>query len=287
METKSWLFNEIGNRYGSITNRIPVSGGCINNGCCLVAGGRRYFLKWNNARRFPGMFEEEAKGLHLLRNTHTFVIPQVIETGVAGDDAYILMEWMEAARPSRTFWYDFGAGLARMHMHSQVCFGLDHENYIGSLPQQNDLHNTWPDFFFHQRLLPQVKQAIDSGELPSAIRTGVQALYSKLPDLIPAEAPALLHGDLWNGNYLVGQDGKAVLIDPAVYFGHREMDLAMTKLFGGFDSQFYEGYNDAFPLEPGFESRVEIHNLYPLLVHVNLFGGGYAQQVKSILSRFQ
>ena len=142
------------------------------------------------------------------------------------------------------------------------------------------------EFFIEGRLEKQIALAKNSGAIDSATVQQFNRLYNKLPEIIPEEKPSLIHGDLWNGNFMTGADGKAWLIDPAVYYGHREMDLAMTKLFGGFSTDFYESYNETFPLQKGFNNRVDIHNLYPLLVHVNLFGGGYLHEVKNILSRF-
>jgi fructosamine-3-kinase len=142
------------------------------------------------------------------------------------------------------------------------------------------------DFFIEERLEKQLKLALSSGKMINSDADLFQRLYSRL-DIIPIEAPSLLHGDLWSGNFMTNADGMPCLIDPAVYFGHREMDLAMTKLFGGFDDEFYEAYNESFPLAAGFEERIDIHNLYPLMVHVNLFGGGYVQQVRGILKKIK
>jgi protein-ribulosamine 3-kinase len=264
----------------------PVGGGCINHACRAMAGGEPFFLKWNDAHRYPGMFASEAQGLALLREAGALNLPAVLHAGTAGPYAYILMEWMEPGRRKPDFWKSFGAGLAQLHRNSQERFGLSHDNYIGSLPQHNRLHGTWTAFFMSERLEPQLKMAVDSGMLAASATKRLEALHRQLDEWIPKEAPALLHGDLWNGNFLTGPDGLACLVDPAVYFGHREMDLAMTKLFGGFDADFYAGYQEAWPLEKGFDRRMDIHNLYPLLVHVNLFGGGYVQQVERILTNF-
>src|SRR6185436_14739830 len=142
------------------------------------------------------------------------------------------------------------------------------------------------DFFFERRILPQLDEAVKNGKLLPALKEKANNIRKKFPGIIPASLPSLLHGDLWNGNFLTAGSGNACMVDPAVYYGHPEMDLAMTKLFGGFDNAFYEAYREASSQPPGFEMRCDIHNLYPLLVHVNLFGGGYAAQVKSILERF-
>jgi len=187
---------------------------------------------------------------------------------------------------SEIFWHTFGAQLARMHKHSSKTFGLDHNNYIGSLPQSNNHHSAWSDFFILGRLEPQIKLALDAKRIGSEMVKLFNRLFQRIENIFPPEPPALLHGDLWSGNYMRGKAGEPVLIDPAVYFGHREMDLAMTKLFGGFENEFYQSYQEEFPMEKDWQQRADICNLYPLLVHVNLFGGSYASQISIILSRF-
>ncbi len=185
------------------------------------------------------------------------------------------------------FWEDFGTRLANMHRHTSDVFGLDHPNYIGSLPQSNKTQKSWIDFFVEERLEAQLRLARDAGRVERELGRWFQALYTHLPDLFPEEPPALLHGDLWSGNFMVGTDGRAAIVDPAVYYGHRYMDLGMSKLFGGFAPAFYRAYEDAYPLEKGWREGIEIANLYPLMVHVNLFGGGYLSSVKTILRKFR
>jgi fructosamine-3-kinase len=165
-------------------------------------------------------------------------------------------------------------------------FGLDHENYIGSLTQINSVKSDWLDFYINERLGYQLKMAVDHGKLGSGTVQDFEQFYVFLESFLPSEAPSLLHGDLWGGNLMIGSAGEPVIFDPAVYYGNREVDLAMTRLFGGFSSRFYETYNEEFPLLPGYEDRIDVYQLYPLLVHVNLFGGGYISQVKSILNQF-
>ena len=152
--------------------------------------------------------------------------------------------------------------------------------------QQNNSHTNWTDFFIQERLQIQIKLARDHHQIESTTISKFEKLYHRLDDIFPKEQPALLHGDLWSGNFMVDEKGAPVIMDPAVYYGHREMDIAMTKLFGGFDNQFYDAYNAHFQLEKGWKSRIDICNLYPLLVHVNLFGGSYLQQVKNIITKF-
>jgi len=184
------------------------------------------------------------------------------------------------------YWTDFGHKLAGLHRCSKENFGLDHDNYIGSLPQSNGSSSTWVEFFINQRLRVQLTLAKNGNNIPSQLLQSFDKLIQKIPDWLPEEKPALLHGDLWSGNVMVGSDGKVCLIDPAVYYGHREIELAFTTLFGGFDQSFYHAYNEEFPLAQGYEDRFDIYNLYPLLVHVNLFGSSYLSGIQTILDRF-
>jgi len=173
-----------------------------------------------------------------------------------------------------------------LHRHTGKQFGLKHDNYIGSLKQYNDQHDRWVDFFREQRLLVQMEMAAGSGLLPGHVKAAFEQLFKRLDDIFPEEPPSLIHGDLWSGNYMVDEKGDACIIDPAVYYGFREMDIGMSRLFGVFGSEFYDAYNETWPMEPGWRERIEICNLYPLMVHVNLFGAGYMGSVESILSRY-
>jgi len=264
----------------------PAAGGCINDGGRITTSAGVYFLKWNASGKYPGMFEAEAKGLSLLRDAAELEVPVVVHYGNAEDYQFLLLEYVATGERSPSYWEDFGRGLAAMHKHTASMCGLDHDNYIGSLPQNNRQTSSWVEFFIHQRLEPQLRLALSSKALDETASGTFARLFNKLPSLLPAELPSLLHGDLWSGNIMTTASGRPCLIDPAVYYGHREVDLAMTQLFGGFDAIFLESYEDVYPLLPGYEERLELYNLYPLLVHVNLFGGGYARQVMSVLNSF-
>jgi protein-ribulosamine 3-kinase len=264
----------------------PCAGGCINNGGKIVTGAGPYFIKWNDAQKFPGMFQAESRGLHLLRSAHCLHIPEVMAVGEAGPFQLLILTYTESATPRPDYWSSLGSGLASLHKVSSPAFGLDHNNFIGSLYQENSPDNSWINFFINRRLETQLRLAETAGKVPSDLRRQFARLYERLHDLLPQEKPCLLHGDLWNGNVMTNERGAPSLIDPAVYYGHREVDVAMTRLFGGFSNKFYDAYNEAFPLEEGFEERCDLYNLYPLLVHVNLFGGSYVSQVKQILKRF-
>ncbi|HEX5001172.1 MAG TPA: fructosamine kinase family protein [Bacteroidia bacterium] len=261
----------------------PVSGGSINNSYTLQAEGQQFFIKTNHTSVSGDIFKREWQGIELLRTTDTIPLPLVYGTGVADNKAFLLMEWIASGRRTGNFFELFGRALAMLHKNSAASFGLSNDNYIGTLVQSNCKHRSGADFFVHERLEPMVRMATDTGIFNPSDSKMFQDLYRIIPEIIPEEPPSLLHGDLWSGNFMTGPDGTARLIDPAVYYGHREADLAMTRLFGGFDSSFYAAYNDAFPLEYEWENRVPLFNLYPLLVHLNLFGKGYLQPVRNAL----
>jgi len=263
-----------------------AGGGDINEAAILETNEGHYFVKWNNSNQYPKMFEKEALGLELLKKTDEIMIPKPLHHDEIQGIGFLLMEAIESAKPSVNFWFNFGNQLAELHKHTNDSFGLKSDNYIGSLIQQNTLTTDWTEFYVTQRLEPQLRMALDKGKSNPSLSRRFNALFSKLDHLFPKEAPALLHGDLWSGNFMVSERGEAVIIDPAVYYGHREMDLAMTKLFGGFEEEFYAAYHNNRPLESGWQERTDLCNLYPLMVHVNLFGGSYLRQVMEILDRF-
>ena len=269
-----------------IKRATALSGGSINNAFRLETNAGNYFMKYNRASAYPGMFEQEARGLELLRGADEIRVPEVILSGDEGTYSFIILEYLDSTTKTDNFWEDFGRRLAALHKHAGDKFGLDHDNYIGSLKQYNDQYENWTDFFREQRLMVQMEMADRSGLLPTQVRKAFEALFVRLDDIFPEEPPSLIHGDLWSGNYMVDELGEAAIIDPAVYYGSREMDLGMSRLFGVFGPGFYEAYNEAWPMEAGWRERIEICNLYPLMVHVNLFGSGYLGSVESILSQF-
>jgi len=264
----------------------PLSGGSINDAFKLETNSGSFFLKYNRASAYPEMFEQEAKGLQLLHDAKEIRVPEVLASGEVGNYSFLMLEFLDSKGKSGSFWEAFGRKLAALHLHSSKSFGLDHDNYIGSLKQYNSQYNNWLDFFREERLLVQMEMAARTGLLSSGLRHSFESLFDRLEEIFPTEAPSLIHGDLWSGNYMVDEKGYACIIDPAVYFGFREMDIGMSRLFGVFGSEFYEAYNESWPMAPGWLERVEICNLYPLMVHVNLFGAGYLGSVESILRRF-
>ncbi|WP_077922078.1 fructosamine kinase family protein [Spirosoma sp. 209] len=287
---ESILFQTLGRTVDVIETQF-LSGGDINMAAQVFSSEGVFFVKWNHADSQTTLgafnpFETEARGLNLLRQTDTLAIPEIMGCGQHQGKSYLILEFISSGKPNQLYWEMLGQSLAEMHSHTQPRFGLHFDNFIGSLPQTNTLTSSGFDFFFDQRLLPQAGMALYKGLLTKPYYEALFRLREQLPNLLPNERPALLHGDLWSGNVMVTEQGTPALIDPAVYYGFREAELAFSKLFGGFDQRFYDAYNEAFPLDRGFDERVGIYNLYPLLVHVNLFGSGYVSGVERILKRY-
>lgn len=277
------IIPELSERLGFKINSVtPLTGGSINNVLHLTTSRGDMVLKVNSAKKFPGMFPAEKTGLETLADARAFDVPEVYDCGELDGTAYLLIEFKQENLQKPHFWEVFGEQLARLHQTGASQFGFTSSNYIGSLPQYNDFRTSAADFYVSQRLEPQVKMALERGFSLGDLT----AFYRNISNEIPGESPALIHGDLWNGNYLINEEGLPCLIDPAVNFGPREMDLAMMKLFGGFPEEAFETYNEHFPLQEGWEQRIPIWQLYYLLVHLNIFGSGYLQQVKQVINRF-
>lgn len=263
-----------------------VAGGDINEAYLLYNTTQRFFLKINDAQLYPGMFAAEADGLNALRSNSHFCVPQVIQTGIVQTTQYLLLEWIERTTPDERYWENMGKQLAAMHAQPQPTAGWKTNNYIGSIPQFNNETHSWTAFYAEQRILPFVKRLLQAGIFTNSEMQYAEAVCLRMSSLFPNEPHALLHGDLWSGNHFPNEKGLPVLIDPAVYCGHREMDLGMTCLFGGFHQRFYEAYHYHYPLETLWQQRLQLTQLYPLLVHAVLFGGNYVQQSAAILARF-
>jgi fructosamine-3-kinase len=268
----------------------PVYGGDINQSARLLCGGTSYFVKWNTNAP-PTMFPTEAHGLRLLAGVDAVRVPAVIAQGDADGTcpAFLVLEWIETGGKHGTprTMEDFGAALAALHRHTAEAHGLDRDNFIGRLPQPNTRSVSWTEFYREQRIGAQMALARRLGRLPSRREDLLTRVMDRLPDWLDDETipPSLIHGDLWGGNYLVDSAGNAVLIDPAVCYGHREMDLAMSELFGGFLPRFYAAYFEAYPA-PGYDGRRALYQLYYILAHLNLFGESYGGRVDSIAAHY-
>ncbi len=265
----------------AIANTKSVSGGCINQGYKISGNDTEYFVKLNQASQVE-MFAAEALGLKQMYATQTITVPQPICWGIANDSSYIVLQWLDLGRGNNKSWTEMGRQLAAMHRQgTNQNFGFEINNTIGSTPQINTWMDNWADFFAQQRIGYQLKLAKRSGgSFPDTNRV-VDAVRDRLADRQPEAS--IVHGDLWAGNAAITADGAPVIIDPATYYGDRETDIAMTELFGGFPAVFYHGYNEAWQLDSGYQQRKSVYNLYHVLNHFNLFGGGYANQAKRII----
>ncbi len=266
----------------SIQNIRPVGGGDINRALRLEGKSGSYFAKMNQAGVYPDMFQVEAAGLRALGSA----APAVIGFGSAGSEAFLVLEWIEPTQNAITGQENLGRVLASIHQESADQFGLSYDNYIGTIRQQNTPCDAWADFFIQNRLQYLLQIADGKGLVSVETQRDFERIFRILPTLFEAERPSLLHGDLWSGNYLITHQARPILIDPAVYYGHREMDIAMTTLFGGFEPPFYEAYHEQFPLAAGWQERTALWNLYPLLVHVILFGRTYLPQLLTYIKKW-
>ena len=253
--------------------------------------GKHYFLKYGSAAKSGDAFLAEGRGLwHLAKAIERnqtegdfCLVPRPLACQGQGQYAFLLLPYIERGLPDKAFWGHFGRALAGLHRIAAESYGFPFDNFIGSLLQSNRRHRLWSDFYAEERLLPQGYSALDAGLFSKADMKLLETLAFRLPDLLPEEGPQLIHGDLWSGNFLCDRQGRSWLIDPAPYYGHREMDLAMSRLFGGFDEAFYSAYREFFPLIPAYGERQGLYQLYYLLVHLNLFGRAYYRKVRELL----
>ncbi len=285
------MWTEISDRISQVTDdsfqiesHRAVSGGCINQGYQIKGGDRTYFVKLNQASQRE-MFAAEALGLKQIQATQTIRVPTPICTGEVGPVSYIVLEWLEFGRATSSSWAEMGRQLAQLHRSpvSHRAFGWEMNNTIGSTVQMNPPTADWGEFFRDHRLGYQLQLAKRrGGHFPQA-----EALLAAVPQLLGNHAPepSLVHGDLWCGNGACLVSGEAVIFDPATYVGDREVDLAMTELFGGFPPAFYQGYHQIFPPNPGYETRKILYNLYHILNHFNLFGGSYGDQANRMIGQ--
>ncbi|MCX2718499.1 fructosamine kinase family protein [Lentiprolixibacter aurantiacus] len=263
-----------------------VSGGDIAEAYLLETSTERLFCKFMQGTNALEMLLAEMTGLQQIRNTGIIKAPEVYFCEDFGVKVCLGMEFIESKSPSPGEMETLGEQLAIMHKTTSEKFGYHSDNFIGSLPQSNSEHSSWISFYVQERLVPQMQMAasrnlISKGEIPEAGRM-IETLSSYFKDLIPA----LLHGDLWSGNYLISTAGEPYLIDPAVYYGDPAVDLAMTRLFGGFGSGFYHAYNENSGDIENEEDKTRLYQLYYLLVHLNLFGRSYYSSVKNIMEQY-
>jgi protein-ribulosamine 3-kinase len=283
--TKSKIEEKTGSKIKSVSS---LSGGCISEAYRITdERENNYFLKLNPSPK--DLFIKEADGLRELKKADVIKVPKVITS----NEEFLLTEFISPGSRSKNFFEDFGRRFAQLHKHNAKKFGFYEDNYIGANPQINipneEEENDWIAFFFNKRILYQYKLAEKNGYAKKELRDGISSLEKIIHKVIgnTSEPPSLLHGDLWGGNYMVDGKGNACLIDPAVYYGNREADLAMTKLFGGFSSEFYNAYHNIYPLTEGYEYRESIYTLYHVLNHLNLFGTSYYSQAISLIAQYK
>lgn len=286
------LWESVSERIGEVTgipfraNRIGgLGGGCINEAYQVADQVRAYFVKVNRSDALE-MFEAEAEGLEEMARAEAVEVPRPVCVGRAGRHAYLVMTWLDLGGAGRDPGARLGRELAALHRHRSPRFGWHRDNTIGSTPQPNAWSHDWLEFWRDRRLGFQLDLAASRGHGARLTDRG-RRLLERLDGLFSGYTPepSLLHGDLWSGNFAVTRDGRPVIFDPAVYYGDREADLAMTELFGGFSDSFYAAYAEAWPLDPGYPVRKTLYNLYHILNHLNLFGGGYAAQAGQMIDR--
>jgi len=265
-----------------LADHTSIAGGCINQACRIRGqDGRRFFVKLNEARHLP-MFAAEAAGLDAIAATRAIRVPHPVARGTADAHSFLVLEYLELSPRGNA--QQLGEQLAALHRIHSAQFGFAQDNFIGTMPQQNGWKDEWTDFWREQRLGFQLRLAAQNG-----YGGQLQTLGEKLLDALPAffegyiTQPSLLHGDLWGGNHAYLSDGTPVIFDPAPYYGDRECDLAMTELFGGYPADFYAAYRAAYPLDTGYAARRDLYNLYHILNHANLFGGGYVRQAEQMM----
>ncbi len=273
------------NHHIHIQHSVPIGGGCIHNATKIKTTQQTYFLKWNNKHQFAN-FEAEVKGLTHIQKTNTIPTPKLLEIGKADHYSFLLLEFIDSSSAAPDFWEDFGTRLALLHKHTHNYFGLSYNNFIGALPQINTPQTSWPTFFSEIRIKPLLTKAHQSRLISSSLVQQVEALLIKLTQWFPDEPPALIHGDLWGGNWMSNAQGKVMVFDPAIYFAHREIELAFMQLFDRIPESFFRSYHEEYPLASGWQERMELYHLYPLLVHVILFGGSYVTGIKNIVSKY-
>lgn len=263
-----------------------VGGGSINETYRISFGDETVFCKLNSASKFPHLFQSEKAGLERIAKQGIIKTPSVLACFEEEGTQFLLLEWIQQGERTDQFWKKFGEQLAALHHTTTASFGLQEDNYMGNVPQQNSHCDSWAEFFAAQRLIPLLSRCTEKHLLNKTHLVQFESLQTKLSNIFDEEKPSLLHGDLWSGNFMCNAFSEPVLIDPAVYYGHRSVDLAMTTLFGGFRQPFYEAYQYHFPFPHNHEEQWAVCNLYPLLIHLYLFGSGYLSQIEQTLKQY-
>lgn len=269
-----------------INSTKPVTGGSISSAYLLETSNKNFFLKINKAPEALEMFLAEQKGLNTIEQTGTISIPHVHLVDSHNEKAFILMDYVENKRPDPADYSRLGTELAGLHLIVQRDFGFGSDNFIGNLPQSNHIHSDWIEFYWEERISPQLQLALKAGLLSEKETPTKQQSIEIFNRFLKNVTPSLLHGDLWGGNYLISTDGTPYLIDPAVYIGHSMVDISMSKLFGRFGTEFYDAYHDIIPKPEYYDEQIELYQLYFLLAHLNMFGRGYYSSASNILKRY-
>ena len=281
------LQHEVEEALGQPAEQIrQINGGSIHRALRADTPKGAFFVKYSLGKAAAALLQSEEAGLKALRGQSPLHVPEVVSAFYGEGFSFLALPFLEEKVPTAQDWEQLGAGLAELHRRTNPQFGFTADNHIGRLPQPNApvAGTSWAAFYQDRRLRPQVNLAIRSGLLWPGADSSFERFYQQLPSLFPEEPPALIHGDLWSGNVLLPASAPPSLIDPSVSYSHREMDLGMARLFGGFSPRFFEAYQAHYPLQPGYQERVPYAQLYYLLAHVNLFGRSYTQQVKDIIA---
>jgi fructosamine-3-kinase len=264
-----------------------VGGGSINKTYKVTIQDTLYLCKINSASKFPQLFEKECNGLNLIGNRGGIQVPKIFHCFQFEDYQVLILGWIEEGQKDEQFWVRFGEQMAALHSNSNEYFGLNESNYMGSLLQLNKPSVDWAIFFNESRLQPMVARCYNIGALSAKHLKQFERIFLELPEIFgDRQKPVLVHGDLWSGNFLCNKAGDPVLIDPAVSYAHPSVDLGMSTLFGGFNSKFYEAYHYCHPFPSNFKEQWEVCNLYPLLVHLFLFGNSYLSQILETLHKY-
>ncbi len=263
-----------------------LSGGSISSAYLVETSFQKYFLKVNSKPDAIAMFSAEKQGLEAITQTKTIATPKVFRSEKWENGGFLLMEFIQAKRPNSTDFQRLGEQLAKLHQNTNSEFGWENSNFIGSLLQSNQKQTDWTTFYLEERIFPQLELAQNQGLMTDKDFPDRSKMYSICQELFQNTKPSLLHGDLWNGNFVIAENGTPYLIDPAVYFGDVEVDIAMSKLFGGFGEDFYQAYRQVFPVDKYKFQKLDLYQLYYLLVHLNLFGSSYYASCRSILQKY-